>query len=66
MILVAFRAYDFDDVPAVDRLYRRGKVYALQRTGGGESEHWSIYTPEDAQAWIDSLGPDDETLTVVG
>jgi hypothetical protein len=66
MILVAVRRYDLDDVPAVDRLYRHGSSYALQQTGGGEPERVEILSPVAARDWLDSTGPDDDTLMMMG
>lgn len=66
MRLIAFRRYDIDDMPCTDLLFRRGNVYALKLTGGGEPDRWSIYSQEAARQWLQDLGPDDDTLTVVG
>lgn len=67
MRLIAFRRYPNDTAePCVDRLFRRGDSYALKLTGGGEPDRWEIRSQEAARQWLMDLGPDDDTLTVVG
>lgn len=63
MQLIATRIYDQDEIPCVDRIYRKGNSFALHQTGGGEPEAWEIITPAYVGQWL-SEGP--EQIVYVG
>ncbi len=54
MRLIAARIYEVDDgEQAVDKLYRRGNVFALQMSAtAGDPGGWTIYNAEQAREWM--------------
>jgi hypothetical protein len=53
MRLIATRLFDLDDVCFVDRLYRRGDVYALHMAATPVDEGgWIIYNVEQVREWF--------------
>jgi hypothetical protein len=54
MRLIATRLYEVDDgEQAVDKLYRRGDVFALHLSAtAGDPGGWTVYSAEQAREWL--------------